>query len=109
MNTDLHTLQFSDQPPGHLTLASYRSTPWWQRLWVAMHSPLLQQMLGVGAVIGLVLIFHAVVTQAVHQSGLRQQALASQSQAVWRCKLLPSVSARQACLRELPTLPGSVK
>ncbi|APW47678.1 hypothetical protein [Rhodoferax antarcticus] len=106
MNTHLHTFKFSDQPPEHLTLASHRSAPRWQRLWVLLRSPLLLQILAVWAVIGLVLIFHAVVTQAVHQSGLRHQALAAQSQAAWRCKLLPSASARQVCLRERPTASG---
>lgn len=75
-------------------------------MWAALRSPLLLQMLGVGAVIGLVLIFHAVVTQAVRDSGLRQQARAAQSEAIWRCKLLPSASASQVCLQALPALAG---
>lgn len=107
MHTHLHTFTFSEQLPGHLDLADHRSAPWWRPVWVALRSPLALQVLAVVAVIGLVLTFHAVVTQAVRQSGLRQQALAAQSQAVWRCKLLPRTSARRLCLQELPTLPGS--
>lgn len=52
-------------------------------------------------VAGLLLVFHAVATQAVTQSVLRQQARSAQSQALWRCKLLSEVSARQACLRDM--------
>ena len=106
MNTRLNTFKFSDQLPGHLKRPADQSAPWWQSAWVVLRSPQSVSVLAVGAVIGLVLIFYAVVTQAVRQSGLRQQALAAQSQAVWRCKQLPTASTYQACLRELPTQLG---
>ena len=107
MTTRSPTFKFSDELPGALNLPVDRSAPWWQWAWAVLRSPLALWVL-LGAVIGLVLVFHAVVTQAVRQSGLRQQALAAQSQVVWRCRQLPSDSARQACLRELPTqLVGS--
>ena len=51
---------------------------------------------------GLLLVYHAVVTQAVNQSVLQQKARSALAQAFWRCQQLPRVSARQACLRELP-------
>ncbi len=101
MNTRLHTFKFSDQLPGHLDLPN--AAPWWQAAWAMLRSPLSLSVLAVGAAIGLVLIFHTVVTQAVRQSSLRQQALSVQSQAVWRCKQLPSKSSYRACMQELPT------
>lgn len=63
--------------------------------------PLVLPGLAVVAVVGLLLAFHAVATQAVNQSVLRQQTRSAQSQALWRCKLLSEVAARQACLRDL--------
>jgi hypothetical protein len=56
-------------------------------------------MLAVGS---MVMGFHAVVTQAVHQGELRQQTLAAHSRAVWRCKLLRSTPARKGCLLNIP-------
>lgn len=63
--------------------------------------PVLLWVLAVLAVVGLLLVFHTVATEAVNQSVLRQQARSAQSQALWRCKLLSEVSARQACLRDM--------
>jgi hypothetical protein len=57
--------------------------------------------LAVVLVVGLLLVFHAVATQAVNQSVLRQQARSVQSQALWHCKLLSQVAARRDCLRDL--------
>ncbi|WP_143541660.1 hypothetical protein [Rhodoferax fermentans] len=58
---------------------------------------------------GLLLVYHTVVTQAVNQSVLQQKARSAQAQALWRCKQLSVVSARQACLRELaaPLVSGT--
>jgi hypothetical protein len=53
-------------------------------------------------VVSMVLGFHAVVTQAVHQGELRQQALTAHTRAVWQCKMLRSVSARKGCLVSIP-------
>jgi hypothetical protein len=43
-----------------------------------------------------------VVTQAVRQGELRQQALTAYSRAVWQCKMLKSVSVRKGCLLNIP-------
>jgi hypothetical protein len=72
--------------------------------------PVVHYLLGLAAavlVIGMLLAFYTVVTQAVSQSLLRQQALTARAQALGRCQLLASVSARSRCLLELPALPGS--
>jgi hypothetical protein len=42
--------------------------------------------------------FYMVVTQAVRQGELRQQASAAHSRAVWQCKMLRSAPARKGCL-----------
>ncbi|MDR3369001.1 hypothetical protein [Rhodoferax sp.] len=55
-------------------------------------------------VVSMLLAFYNVVCQAVSQSALYQQAMAAQSQAIWRCKRMPSVSARHDCLLAVPTL-----
>jgi hypothetical protein len=58
-------------------------------------------------VISMLLTFYNVVRQAAVESALHQQALAVQSKAIWRCKRIPSVSARQGCLLAVPTLLAS--
>lgn len=58
-------------------------------------------------VISLLLAFYTVVNQATAQSALQQQVLAAQSRAVWRCKLLPGVSARQDCLLAIKDRPAA--
>jgi hypothetical protein len=48
--------------------------------------------------------FYAVVSQAVRQGELRQQAFAAHSRAVWQCKMLRSVAARKGCLMNIPNV-----
>jgi len=70
-------------------------------VWAVVRHPVLLPGVAVLVVMGLLLLFHAVVTQAVNQSVLQQQARSAQAQALWRCQRLPGMSTRQACLREL--------
>jgi hypothetical protein len=56
------------------------------------------------AVASMVVGFYAVVTQAVRQGELRQQALAAHSRAVWQCKMLKSASVRKTCLLNIPNV-----
>lgn len=112
MNTDLRTFKFSEQRPGHLDLPRDARAA---GLRAALRAPWFLRVLAAGAVIGLVLSFYAVATQAVQQSALRQQALAAQAQAVSRCTALVPASARRSCLLELAaqqplsaSLPGQV-
>lgn len=107
MNRYLQTFKFSDQPSGHQDVSGRRSAPWLQSALAAGRSPRVLQVLAMGSVLGLVAVFHTVVTQAVHQSGLRRQAAAAQSQAAWRCKQLPSMTALQACQQALPAQPDN--
>ena len=87
-----HATQFSGYP----SLAPEGLGLWRHRVWQALNSRWLLSAFSTALVISLLLAFYNVVNQATNQSAFRQQALAAQSQAVWRCKLLPSVSARQA-------------
>lgn len=98
------TFKFSEALPDRLVLVSNGLGKWRHLVWAALGSRWSLSALAAGLIVGMVLVFHAVVTQAVQQSALRQQALAAQSQATWRCKLLSSVSARQACLQKIAPL-----
>jgi hypothetical protein len=91
MKIHLHTVKLAIPLSGRQALNS-----WW-----------LLSAFSAALVISLLMAFYNVVSQAVNQSALLQQALAAQSQAVWRCKLLPSVSARQDCLQAIPALLAS--
>jgi len=111
----LQNFRFSDQLPGHLVLARHGTGLWATCLQVAQGSPVVRWLAAAVVVTGMVLLFHAVVTQSVHQSGLRQQALAVHARAVQRCQLLAKASARRSCLLELAarppvtlSLPGAV-
>ena len=83
---------------GHLTLQPHGTNQRWLRQWPFWRSTALRWLVSATLVTGMVLAFHAVASEAVHQSELRQQALAAQSRAVWRCKLLASQKARSTCL-----------
>jgi len=103
--------------PHHLTFLNLLPSPL-ARLPVALGTarrgaclvwrrPVVLRGIGVLVVIGLLLVFHAVATQAVSQSVLQRQARSAQSQALWRCTLLPDKTARQTCLRDSAAPPAS--
>lgn len=78
-----------------------------QQLWTVLRTPV---FLGLAAAaIAILLMFHTVVTQAVIQGALRQQALAARSQAIWHCQMIPGPMARQNCLSNAPAAPASVR
>lgn len=104
MPHDSYTLKYSGVFPNFLRLARDKSTPWWRRMWVWSHMPRTWRIVSMLAVASMVVGFYLVVTQAVHQGELRQQALAAHSRAVWQCQLLKSASVRKACLLNIPTL-----
>jgi hypothetical protein len=85
--------------PGRQTIVRY-----W--LGAAMRWPYLPQGLALLLVLGMVLVFHAVVTQSVSQGVLLQQARLAQSQALQRCAQLPRATQRQACRLEANALLG---
>ena len=76
-------------------------------MWATLHSRWMLSALSAALVVSMLLAFYNVVSQAVYLSALHQQALAARSQGIWRCKLLPSVSARQGCLTGIPKLLAS--
>jgi len=68
--------------------------------------PYLLQGLALLLVLGMVLVFHAVVSQSVNQGALRQHARLAQAQALQRCAQLPHAPERQACRLEANALLG---
>lgn len=52
-------------------------------------------------ILGMLMVFHMVVSDAVQQGEVRRQASALQADAIWRCKLLPDLPARAACLLQI--------
>jgi hypothetical protein len=92
---------------GHLALAPEGPWPWGHRVWATLHARWMLSAFSAALVIGMLLAFYNVVRQAAYESALHQQALAAQSQAIWRCKRIPSISARRGCLLAVPTLLAS--
>lgn len=92
--------------PGDLTVGAGRTAQWLQQLWTVLSSPLLLGLAAAAAVVAIVLMFHTVVTQAVSQGALRQQALTARSQAIWHCQMIAGPMARQNCLSNAPAAPG---
>jgi hypothetical protein len=61
-------------------------------------------MLGVLAmvtIVGMLTAFHSVVQGAAQNGELRRQAAIRQADAIWRCKILPDLTARAACLLQI--------
>jgi hypothetical protein len=57
------------------------------------------------AMLGLLLAFHQVVLGAVHQGEMRRKATAMQTEAAWRCKVLPATRLQEGCLLQLKATP----
>jgi len=53
----------------------------------------------------LLLAFHQVVRDAVHQGELLRMATASHSEAAWRCSALRGLRMRESCLAQLNAPP----
>jgi len=96
-----HHLTFLDPLPSHVAQLPVAPGMARRGVWSVWCRPFLLWGMGVLAVVGLLLAFHAVATQAVNQSVLQRQARSAQSQALWRCTQLPGKTARQTCLRDL--------
>lgn len=56
--------------------------------------------LAIVAIVGMLLAFHSVVQGAVQNGEFRRQANITQADAIWRCKLLRDLSARNICLQQ---------
>ncbi len=52
-------------------------------------------------VVGMLALFHAIVSGATRAGELRRQAAAAQAVAVLRCNALPSLSRSKTCLKNL--------
>jgi hypothetical protein len=102
VKTTLHTVTFSSPFASHPAPVSAGIGPKRVRVWVTLHLHGLLCAFLVVLVVSMLLMFYSVVSQAVYQGELHQQALVTQSRAIWRCKLLSSVSARQNCLLAIP-------
>ncbi|HEY8904785.1 MAG TPA: hypothetical protein VIM63_01985 [Rhodoferax sp.] len=73
-------------------------------MWATLHSRWMLSAFSAALVIGMLLTFYNVVSQAAYESALHQQALVAHAQGTWRCKRLPNASARQDCLLAIPKL-----
>jgi hypothetical protein len=102
VETTLQTVTLSSPFASHPALASAGVDPSGARVWATLHLHGLFCAFSVVLVVSMLLTFYSVVSLAVSQGELHQQALVTQSRAIWRCKLLSSVSARQNCLLAIP-------
>lgn len=63
-------------------------------------SPPVLGVLAIVIIIGMLTVFHSVVQGAVQSGEFRRQAEITQADAVWRCKMLRDLSARNSCLQQ---------
>lgn len=71
-------------------------------LWSVGRSRWLLGAFPVTLAISMLLAHYNVVRDAVDQSALRKQVLATRSNHIWRCTLQPRVLARQDCMLAIP-------
>jgi hypothetical protein len=79
---------------------------WWMALPAAVRAPAWPTTLAVLVVLFLLLAFHQVVRQAVHQGELLRMATATHSEAVWRCASLRGLRMRESCLQQMNRAPN---
>ena len=76
----------------------------WNRLLVALRSPVGSGVLGILIILGMLLAFHQVVHGAVQQGALRLKATAMHAQATQRCNALRDPITRENCRLQLNAL-----
>ncbi|MBA3059228.1 MAG: hypothetical protein KJ614_02735 [Gammaproteobacteria bacterium] len=69
-----------------------------------MQSPLWLTLFGSLVILGMLMVFHQVVHDAVQQGQLRHKANAHQTAEMMRCKVLPGRDASDRCLLQLNLL-----
>lgn len=74
---------------------------WWFALPEAVRSPTWPSALAALVILFLLLAFHQVVRQAVHQGEMLRMATATHSEAAWRCHSARGVRMRENCLAQL--------
>ncbi len=78
---------------------------WWMALPAAVRSPAWPSTIAALVAVFLLLAFHQVVQDAVHQGELLRMATASHSEAAWRCSALRGVRMRESCLAQMNAPP----
>lgn len=78
-------------------------SPWWQPALVALRPQVWPKLVAALMLLGLLLAFEQVVSQAVAQGDLRRTATAAHVDSVWRCKLLSGRADRNSCLAQAMT------
>ena|SRR5947199_2711060 len=79
---------------------------WWRALPQPLRAPLWPSALAGLIIVALLMGFHQVVRQAVHQGELLRMSTATRAEAVWRCKSLSGTRMRAACLAQLDAPPS---
>ncbi|HJW10259.1 MAG TPA: hypothetical protein VJ598_00645 [Albitalea sp.] len=72
----------------------------WRPLRVALRLPVWLGIVSL-TVVALLLAFHQVVRGGVQQGEMRRMAVATQAEALWRCKALRGAVLRESCLAQL--------
>src|SRR5258706_9803106 len=88
----------------HATSRSLRA--WWLDLPEALRAPLWPSAFAALVIVALLIGFHQVLRQAVHQGELLRMNTATRAEAVWRCKALNGPRVRAACLAQLDAPPA---
>jgi hypothetical protein len=77
----------------------------WRALPQAVRAPAWPVALAGGMILALLLGFHHVVREAVHQGELLRLSVANRAEAVWRCNALPRAAVRASCLAQIDAPP----
>jgi hypothetical protein len=80
-------------------------SPTWHHLSNGARSPVWPGILAALAIIGMILIFHHIVRDAVQQAEARHRAITVHAEATWRCKALRVQPMRDSCLVQLNAVP----
>jgi hypothetical protein len=104
MTTHLHTFKPAAPMSEPLALAPEEPGPWRHRVWTTRYARWMLSAFSAALVVGLLLAFYNVVSQAAVVSAVHQQALVAHAQGTWRCKRLPNATERQDCLLAIPKL-----
>ncbi|HZN86194.1 MAG TPA: hypothetical protein VFB53_05335 [Burkholderiales bacterium] len=78
---------------------------WWRTLPGALRAPVWPGTLAGLVILALLLGFHHVVRDAVHQGELLRMSTASRAEAVRRCNAMPRASVRASCLAQVDAPP----
>lgn len=101
MGNNSPAFKLLDGEVGGYTALQRELQRWRHRLPAWVRAPVWPVILSILIILGLLLVFHQVVLEAVQRSELRRKANAMHIEATWRCNSLRGPRASYSCLLRL--------